>query len=257
MVLPENRDVDHVCSLIEKHKVVVLPTSPTFLNLMLMSDAHKRFDMGSLRMITYGTEPMPESLLGRLREAFRGVRFLQTFGTSETGIAQTSSKSSSSTLIKIDDPNTEYRIVEGELWIRSSTQILGYLNYGMDSFTEDGWFMTGDLAEEEGDGYIRIKGRIKEIINVGGLKVLPEEVESMLMEVPGIADCMVYGESTAITGQMVVADVVPAAEEDRREMFKRIRAYCRDRMENYKIPVKINIKSRTNFGSRFKKIRRA
>lgn len=93
-------------------------------------------------MITYGTETMPQSLLLKLKEVFPKVKFLQTFGTSETGISTTSSKSSNSLFMKLEDINGEYKIVENELWLRSKTQVLGYLNASMDSFTSDGWFKT-------------------------------------------------------------------------------------------------------------------
>ena len=149
-----------------------------------MSKANEKYDLSSLRMITYGTETMPESLLNRLKVAFPRVKFLQTFGTSETGIANTSSKSSNSTFMKIDDPELEYKIVDNELWLKSKTQVMGYLNSSMDSFTEDGWFKTGDLVEATEDGYIKIIGRNKEVINVGGEKVLPNEVESVILEIP-------------------------------------------------------------------------
>ena len=155
---------------------------------------------------------MPESLLNRIKAAFPDTALIQTFGTSETGISQTISRSSSSTLIKFDDPNTEYKIVEGELWLRSKSQILGYLNHEMSRFTEDGWFKTGDLLEpaneKEGEGFFRIVGRKQEIINVGGEKVTPSEVESTLLEMPEIADCLVYPETNALTGQIVAAEIV-------------------------------------------------
>ena len=256
-VLPEGRDPEEICSLIEKHKVNVLPASPTFLNLILMNGAHERYDLSSVRMITYGTEAMPEGLLKRLREAFPKVKFLQTFGTSETGIAQTISKASDSLFIKIDDPNLKYKIVDGELWLRSKTQVLGYLNAPMDSFTEDGWFMTGDLVETTEDGYIKIVGRSKEVINVGGLKVLPVEVESVLTTMPEIVDCIVYGQSNYITGQTAVADVVlrnPSLES--QEMKKAIRQFALARMERYKVPTKINFVKEISFAGRFKKQRK-
>ena len=118
---------------------------------------------------------MPQSLLQRIKETFPKTKLIQTFGTSETGISQTTSRSSTSTLIKFDDSNTEYKIVDGELWLRSKSQILGYLNHEMSRFTEDRWFKTGDLLEhatqEEGEGFFRIVGRKQEIINVGGEKL--------------------------------------------------------------------------------------
>ena len=110
IIVPKNRDPNNVATAIEKYQVNLLPASPTFLNLLLISGVHKKHDLSSLRYITYGTEPMPESLLNRIKSEFPKTRLIQTFGTSETGISQTSSKSSSSTLIKFDDPNTEYKI---------------------------------------------------------------------------------------------------------------------------------------------------
>lgn len=255
MVFPENREPEHVAHLIEKYKVNVLPASPTFLNLMLISGANLHFDLGCLKMISYGTEPMPESLLTKLKEAFPRVKFLQTFGTSETGISSTSSLSSTSTYLKIDDPNTEYKIVEGELWLRSRTQIMGYLNSGMERFTDDGWFKTGDMVEEK-DGYIKIVGRNSEMINVGGEKVLPSEVESVLFQMPEIDDCIVYGEYNPITGQMVVAKILHKDVGIKlSELKKQVVSFCSDRLDRYKIPAKVVKMSEVEFTERFKKKR--
>jgi len=256
MIIPENRNADDICKLVQDYKIRVLPSSPTFLNLILMSKSYDKYDLKSLRMITYGTEAMPESLLIRLKDTFPKTKFLQTFGTSETGIAGTSSKSSNSTYMKLDDPNLEYKIVDNELWLKSKTQVMGYLNSSMDSFTDDGWFKTGDLVETTDDGYIQIIGRNKEVINVGGEKVLPNEVESVILSMAEIDDVMVYGESNIITGQTVVCDVVLNIAVENREAKKLIRKFCKDSLDGYKIPTKVNLVDKTNFGDRFKKIRR-
>jgi acyl-CoA synthetase (AMP-forming)/AMP-acid ligase II len=253
MIIPVKRNADDICKLLQDYKIRVLPSSPTLLNLILMSKSYQNYDLSSLRMITYGTEAMPESLLNRLKETFPRVKFLQTYGTSETGIAKTSSRSSNSTFMKIDGPELEYKIVDNELWLKSKTQVMGYLNSSMDSFTDDGWFKTGDLVETTDDGYIKIIGRNKEVINVGGEKVLPNEVESIILSMPEIDDIMVYGESNIITGQTVVCDVV--SNITKKEAKKLIRKFCKDRLDNYKIPTKVNIVDKTNFGTRFKKIR--
>ena len=255
-IIPENRNADDICRLTQEYKIKVLPSSPTFLNLILMNNSYDKYELSSLRMITYGTETMPESLLNRLKGVFPKVKFLQTFGTSETGIANTSSKSSNSTFMKIDDPELEYKIVDNELWLKSKTQIIGYLNSSMNSFTNDGWFKTGDLVETADDGYIKIIGRSKEIINVGGEKVLPNEVESMILSIPEIEDAMVYGKENIITGQTVVCDVVLKEDIKSKEIKIIIRKYCKDKLASYKIPTKVNIVEKTNFGNRFKKIRR-
>ncbi len=256
LIIPKTRDAKTVCELIEKYRIMVLPSSPTFLNLILISGEYLNYNLKSLRMITYGTEAMPQSLLKKLKDTFPKVKFLQTFGTSETGISTTSSQSSESLYMKLDDENCEYKIVENELWLRSKTQVLGYLNASMDSFTEDGWFKTGDLVEEIEDGYLKIIGRGKEVINVGGQKVLPAEVESVVLMMDDIEDCMVYAEKNAITGQSVVCDVVCKNETTQKELKKQIRAFCKDKLDSFKLPIKVNLVERTNFSDRFKKIRR-
>ena len=254
-IIPKHRNSDEICALIEKYKISVLPSNPTFLNLILMSNAHKKYDLSSLKMITYGTETMSESLLARLKATFKKVKFLQTFGTSETGILNTSSKSSGSTYIKLND--AEYKIVNGELWIKSKTQILGYLNADMSAFEasfEDGWFKTGDLVCLDGE-YLKIVGRLKELINIGGKKALPSEIESVIMELENIADCVVYGEKNAITGQSVSCDVVLKNTMAKDELKKLIRSACASKLERYKIPSKINVVEKIAFTNRFKKVR--
>lgn len=255
LVLPESRQPERIAELVEKHRIRVLPTTPTFLNLLLLSGVHRERDLSSLRMVTYGTEKMPPALLEKLHQAFPRVRFMQTFGTSETGIAKTSSKSSSSTLMKIDDENLQYKIVDGELFLKSATQVLGYLNQPMDNFTEDGWFRTGDRAVETEDGYVQILGRINKLINVGGEKVFPEEVENALLEVSGVDDATVYGEPNPIMGQMVCAKIVSTPGVDQADLKARIKAHCRERLERYKIPARIAFVDKLDVSARLKKAR--
>jgi acyl-coenzyme A synthetase/AMP-(fatty) acid ligase len=256
VVIPENRNADDVCRLVQDHNIKVLPSSPTFLNLILMNKSYEKYNLSSLRMITYGTETMPESLIKRLKDIFPKTKFLQTFGTSETGIANTISKSSSSTYMRLDDQNLNHKVVNGELWLKSETQIMGYLNASMECFTGDGWFKTGDLVELLDNGLIKIIGRRKEVINVGGEKVLPNEVESLLLSMDEIRDVMVFGAPNIITGQTVVCELVLGTILTTKEIKKRIRMFCKNKIEQYKIPTKVIIVEKVNFGSRFKKIRR-
>lgn len=254
MVLPGRREPGHVCAIVEKHRVAVLPTSPTFLNLIVLSEAYRHHDLGSVTLVTYGTESMPPALLLRLQDVFPNAKFLQTFGTSETGIARTASQSSTSTFLRIDDPNIEARVIDGELWLKSSTQILGYLNAPMDRFSEDGWYRTGDLVEER-DGFFRIAGRASEIINVGGQKVLPGEVEAVLLSAPFVADCVVFGESSPITGQTVCAELVLQPGSESVDAKREVRRFCRDKLSPYKIPVKVTVVGELARNERFKKTR--
>jgi len=255
MVFPQTRNPEEICKLIEKYQINILPASPTFLNLILISESYLKYDLSSLRLITYGTEPMPDSLLIKLKNEFTKVKFLQTFGTSETGISNTVSKSSDSTLIKIDDPNIQYKIVENELWLKSNTQILGYLNSSMDRFTEDGWFKTGDIVESLESGFLKIIGRNNDIINVGGEKVFPTEVESVILQMTDIEDCIVYGEPNPIIGQMVVVKVKFKNDINSIDAKKIILSFCKDKIERFKIPTKVIIMNDIEFSSRFKKKR--
>ena len=125
----------------------------------------------------------------------------------------------------------------------------------MDSFTADGWFRTGDQVEVDPEGFIRIVGRTKEIINVGGEKVLPAEIESVLLEMPEIADCVVYGEVSSITGQMVCARVVLSDKGSATTIKSAVRAFCSARLARYKVPVKVIVAESGLHGGRFKKKR--
>jgi acyl-CoA synthetase (AMP-forming)/AMP-acid ligase II len=254
LTIPDSKNPENVCRLIERYKVNVLPASPTFLNLLVLNESYKKFDLSSLHIIGYGAETMPESLLHRLNEIFPNVKLQQKFGTSETNALRIRSRNDGSLFFKIKDPNVEYKIVNNELLIKSKTQILGYLNTKAGNFTTDGFFKTGDIVELAGDDYLKIIGRCSDIINVGGQKVFPAEVESVLMQHPEVLDCAVYGEKNAITGNVVVADVVLSNNE--KDTPSNLRKFCRTKLEPYKIPVKFKTMDSIQFNNRFKKMRK-
>ena len=254
VVTTHDRNPDKICSLIERYKVELLPTTPTFLNLLLISETYRDYDLSSLKMITYGTEVMPESTLKRLHAALPDARLLQTYGLSELGILRSKSRDSESLWVKVGGEGFETRVVDGTLWIRADSAMLGYLN-SPNPFTEDGWFPTGDLVEVDGD-YIRILGRDSEIINVGGEKVYPAEVESVLQLMEGVLEAVVSGEKNPITGQIVKARVKLTSGETVSDFRKRMRDFCRNKIAPYKIPQKVVIASQEMHGQRFKKMRR-
>lgn len=105
------------------------------------------------------------------------------------------------------------------------------------------------------DGYIRILGRRSEIINVGGRKVYPAEVESILEQMEVIETAVVSGEPSGIMGQMVMATVRLTGEQPLTELRRLIWDFCRDKLPQYKIPQKIVITQETLTSSRMKKIR--
>jgi acyl-coenzyme A synthetase/AMP-(fatty) acid ligase len=251
LAVPTSRSPADVAATIARHHVAILPASPTFLNLLLAAGVSA--DLSSLRVITYGTEPMPESLLLRLKAAFPRVRFIQTFGTSETGITRTVSPEAGSTFLRFEDPDIEWKVIDDELWLRSRTQIAGYLNASNERFTADGWFRTGDKVEQGPNGTIRILGRMGEMINVGGEKLMPAEVESVVLGVPGVADCRVHGEAHPLTGQTVAVDVV-SFTTDQEALRSAIRIACRERLARHKIPTRVTFVLSVS-GERMKKVR--
>jgi len=253
MVTTEARSPDRVCQAIEEYRVQLLPTTPTFLNMLLISEAYKTHDLSSLELITYGTEPMPATTLNHLRWVFPQVRFKQTYGLSEVGILPTKSQDSSSLLVKVGGAGYETKVVDNILWIRSDTAMLGYLN-ASSPFDAEGWFNTGDVVETHGE-YLRILGRQSEIINVGGEKVYPAEVESVLLEMENIRDVTVKGVPNPVTGHMVIAIVCLGQWEDPTVLRKRIRRFCQGRLAPYKIPRLVEISQDELYSERFKKVR--
>lgn len=253
VVTVSRRDPDTVCAAIARHKVDLLPTTPTFLNLLLLSEAHLRHDLSSLKQITYGTEVMPETTLRRISGLFPKINFLQTYGMSEFGILRSKSKSSDSLWVKIGGEGFETKVVDGILYVRAHSAMVGYLN-APHPFDAEGWLNTGDEVEVDGD-YVRFRGRRSEIINVGGEKVFPVEIENVLMEMSNVHEVTVRGEPNRLTGNIAVARVRLREPEPLPAFKARMREHCRGRLETYKIPAKVEIVSEEQHSERFKKIR--
>jgi acyl-coenzyme A synthetase/AMP-(fatty) acid ligase len=253
LVMAEDRTPDAICAAVEKHHVEVLPVAPTFLNLLLLTEAYRRYDLSSLKYITYGAEVMPEYTLRCCAEIFPGVTLLQKYGTSEVGTLRSKSRSSDSLWVKIGGDGYQWRVVDGILQIKAESAMLGYLN-APSPFTPDGWFVTGDCVEVDGE-YVRILGRANDLINVGGQKVYPSEVEDILREVPNVAEVTVYGEPNPLLGNIVVARVQLGHEENHAQFRIALKEYARARLDSYKIPIKILFSTENQVTARFKKIR--
>ena len=255
VVTPEGRSPDDIGASVERHRVELLPTTPTFLNLLLLSEAWTRHDLSSLKQITYGTEPMPPTTLARVHALFPNVKLLQTYGLSELGILRSQSRSPDSLWVRVGGEGFETKVVDGLLWIRARSAMLGYLN-APSPFDGEGWFNTGDEVEVDGE-YLRILGRRSELVNVGGQKVYPVEVENVLLELPNVLDVTVRGEPNPITGQMIVAAFRLETPEDLARLRSRVRSFCRDRLAAFQVPTKVEIAAADLYSGRFKKTRRA
>lgn len=253
IVAPADRSVAKVCGAIARHRAELLPTSPSFLNLLLLGESYKTYDLSSLKLVTYGTEVMPERTLKLLSEALPGVRLHQTYGLSELGILRSKSESNRSLLVKVGGEDYETKVVDGTLRIRARCSMLGYLN-APSPFDADGWFDTGDSVIQEGE-YYRILGRQSEIVNVGGQKVYPAEVEKVLAELPEVVDVSVRGEPHMLLGQIVTATLQMKEITSAVEMKRRIANHCRGRLQSFMIPAKVRVVTEPLVNSRFKKVR--
>jgi len=246
LIVPRSRRPSVVMEEVSRYGVELLPVTPTFLNMALVDGGYEGLDMSSLRCISYGTEPMPPSVLDRLGKAFPGVRLKQTYGLSETGILSTRSESDASLRMRLDP--RQYKVVDGTLRLRTRTSMLGYLN-APSPFDRQGYFDTQDRVTVEG-GYVRVLGKDSDTINVGGLKVSPVEVESVLLACPLVEDCVVYGERSALTGQVVCADVTPK-DVDAVD----VQLWCMERLRPFAVPRKLRAVRSIPYTERLKKAR--
>src|ERR1035437_10860314 len=112
--------------------------------------------------------------------------------------------------------------------------MLGYLN-APSMFDAAGWFNTQDRVEVDGE-YFRILGRTTDLINVGGQKVYPAEIEDAILALDNIEDVSVYGEPHSMLGNIIVAKVATVAPEDLQSLKSRIRLACRVKLAPFKVP---------------------
>lgn len=135
--------------------------------------------------------------------------------------------------IRIDDPNVDG---VGEVLIKGGNVMAGYWGRGRDGFDDDGWFHSGDLGSVDAEGFLVIRGRLRDNINVDGLKFLPREIEDVLLQHPAVDDCAVVGLPDPIRYQRPGAMVVLSAQADRSAIAAELQAFCRARLDFYKVP---------------------
>jgi len=253
IVTAKNRSPDEIGKLIQEIEIQLLPATPTFLNLMLLSGIPKKYNLSSLEVITYGAEPMLQTTLKRLKAAFPNIKLQQTYGLIEVGVLRTKSKGDDSLWLKVGGEGYQTRVVEGILHIKTKSTILGYLNADT-PMSKDGWFITGDAVEEDGE-YLKILGRKSEMINVGGEKVFPTEIENIILTMNNVSDVVVYGEKNPIIGSLICAKVCLLEDEDQKDFSNRLKQLCLQKLDRFKVPVKVIITDKALFGVRFKKSR--
>jgi acyl-CoA synthetase (AMP-forming)/AMP-acid ligase II len=247
VVAPETRTVESVLETCRKHDVEVLPTTPTFLRLILMSGAIPDRVPECLKVITYGTERMDQPTLDELCRLLPNVDFRQTFGMSELGIVRVKSERRNSLFMKIGGEGVETKVVNNVLQIRSESRMIGYLN-APTPFDFEGWYDTKDIVELK-DGCYKVTGRISDVINVGGLKFMASEVERVALTFPNVSLVKAFPKQNPITGQHVELSVQPILSGvDKNELM----LFLRERLQPHMVPKRIRIED-ISVGHRFKK----
>ncbi len=232
--------------LIEQERATVFPGVP--FNFRLMAEAPASVDLSSLRLCFSAGTALPRPSFEAFGERF-GVLVRQLYGSTETGmITANMSDDPVATFESVGAPVGEVgvEIVDddgavvaagevGEVAVASPAMTAGYL--GAEEVNREafrgGRFSTGDLGRLDDDGLLYLAGRKKLLIEVGGYKVDPIEVEDVILEHPNISEAVVVGIASEVEGEeLVKAVVVPSAECDEREVV----GYCRERLANFKIP---------------------
>jgi fatty-acyl-CoA synthase len=244
-----------VLELIEAERGVAFGGAPTMLIAMLGHPDFERRDLSSVRVAVSGGAPVPADLVRRV-ESRLGVRFSIVFGTTEcspllTVVKLDASAEDRAQTLGTPLPQTEIQIADlatgapvpigqpGELCARGYLVMRGYHDAPeatAAAIDAEGWYHTGDLASLDGRGYLRIEGRIKDMIIRGAENIYPREIEDALFAHPAVAEAAVVGIPDDTWGEVVAAFVrtapgqpAPAPEE--------LRAWCRERLAPYKTPV--------------------
>lgn len=215
-------------------------------------DHRPSFEVQSLRWARTGTSRFEPDLIERIRGRFPNANCTSAWGATELGTGAIIGDSE--ILLKpysvgLPTPGTELRIADGELIGRTDQMMSGY--FDMPEVTAatvvDGWYLTGDLAEKDEDGFLTITGRKREVIRSGGETIAPAEVEAAIIGLPGVADVSVVGLPDRAWGEIVCAAIVvsPGGALPSIELIK---SYVSGRLAPYKHPrrvVQLDILPRT------------
>ncbi len=239
--------------LLSNGQCTVFMAVPTIHKRLLdVSDA-KRFNLSQVRLITSGSDRLPDDLFTGFQKTF-GYTLLERYGMTETGMNCSNPLKGERRIGSVGHPlpGVEVRIVHsetgeilsdgeiGDVQLRGPNVFKGYWRQPektSEFFTADGWFKTGDLGFRKSDGYITLCGRSKDLIISGGLNIYPPEVERVLVEHPAVNACAVIGCPDEEWGEKVTAVVVLKKGESvsGEELIRS----CREKLATYKSPKSI------------------
>ena len=260
-ILPvQSFDLDEVMERIQRERVSMLPGPPTIYQSLLSHPRRADYDLSSLRLAVTGAAPVPVRLVEQMREELGFEVVVTAYGLTEScgvvsicrpedsaeTISHTSGRAMDGVEMKCVDAqgNEVARGAEGEIWCRGFNVMQGYLDNPEETartITADGWLKTGDIGVMDGDGYVRITDRLKDMFIVGGFNCYPAEIENSLCSMPGVARAAVIGVPDERLGEVARAYIVPTADADLEEAS--VIAWCRANMANYKVPRTVRLVS--------------
>ena len=235
--------------LIETLRPTQLMGVPAMINLLTYSPTRSRRDLRCLRVIHSAAAPMPTELIAALRDDWT-VGYAESYGLTEVSPVITTTppeamrpgscgRAMGDTRLKVVDPKGQTLGIEevGELWAQGTAVSAGYYRQPQataEVFVADGWFRTGDIVRMDAEGYIFIVDRAKDMINVGGEKVYPRDVEEVLFRHPAVADAVVLAASDPLLGEVPRAVVVlrPGIAVSAEELL----AFLRPTLATFKLP---------------------
>jgi len=219
-----------------------LSATPSLWRKILMASAARQLD---LKQITLGGEIADQRVLNSLAKQFPSASITHIFASTEAGVGFAVKD------VKAGFPlswlekgirDVEMKISnQGTLCLKNTHLNQSYLGGGDSIADAEGWIDTGDLVEVDGDRVL-FKGRLNGAINIGGNKVIPEDVEARILEVAGVYQVAVRGKSSSIAGALVEALIVPAPElEDTSDLVKSVKQHCKQVLPSFKVPAFVRL----------------
>ena len=252
-ILMERFSGSGALEMIEREKVTYIPTAPASIVAMLNSPELKQRDLTSLRLVITGGASAAVETIKAFQAAIPHAKLVELYGMLETGFHSFTRLTDDPLKVNgtvgrcvdemglriLDDDEKDVPYGEvGEIAAIGPSVHLGYLNNpaaNRDSFTADGWFKTGDLGQfADADGNVRIAGRKKEIINRGGKKYFPREIEELLYEHPKIVEAAIVGAPDARLGEKNCLCVI--IKEGESLALDEVVSFLKGRVADYKLP---------------------
>jgi acyl-CoA synthetase (AMP-forming)/AMP-acid ligase II len=231
-------EMESFLAAVERYRITRLPLVPPLLLRLAREPRVSAYDTSSVRVIVSGAAPLAPALAAEVSRRF-GCLVKQGYGLTELSPGSHMHPEDRGTpppgSVGLLHPNTECRLVHGEIWIRGPQVMKGYLNQPAATaamITEDGWLRTGDVGRVDADGYLYVVDRLKELIKYKGFQVAPAELEALLLTHSGIADAAVIPRLDPEAGEVPKAFVVraPGAEITAAEVI----AFVAERVAGYK-----------------------